>query len=250
MAKRWLFGAGLCIVLASSAAGARADTIELLISRTTGDVSLHNPNAGPFSIVGYSIETSPGTLNSALWTSIADTYDASGDLSVDVDDEWIKLSSPGSTSNLAEGTTGEGSLMAGQFVNLGPVWNTSVVPDPALSISVGQPGVPPVMATVVVSYYLGGDYNGNDIIDTADYAVWRDAMAAGATVLPNDPTPGLITEDDFLTWRQHFGESLGAGVGAGLLSVATVPEPATGCLLIAGGVGWWIGMRRRSAPLP
>ena len=49
-----------------------------------------------------------------------------------------------------------------------------------------------------------GDYNSNGIVDAADYTTWRDAMTAGATSLPNDPTPGTVDESDFLYWRGSF----------------------------------------------
>lgn len=259
MANRWLLWAGLCIALASSAGGARAETgetIEVVISRMTGNISLYNPNATPFAITGYLIETNPGTFNPALWTSITERYDAPigptpGDGSVDLDDQWSIFSTPGSTSNLSEGVFGGdgGSLAPGQIVSLGNVWITSVPPDPLLDVSVSQAAV---LAMVNFSYIVEGDYSGDDVVDAADYTVWRDAIEAGATTLLNDSTPGSVTEEDFLVWRDHFGESLagGAGSGSGFVSVATVPEPATVSLLIAGAVGWLVARRRRGAPLP
>jgi hypothetical protein len=94
-----------------------------------------------------------------------------------------------------------------------------------------------------------GDYNENGIIDAADYTAWRDALTAGSSTLPNDPTPGTVDESDFMYWRDHFGQStlagppalmtgkvlysplvtLGAGSGAG---AAAVPEPGTGTLAL------------------
>jgi hypothetical protein len=79
---------------------------------------------------------------------------------------------------------------------------------------------------------LIGDYNENDVIDAADYTTWRDAMTAGATSLPNDPTPGTVDETDFLYWRAHFGEVLGSGAGAGQVAV---PEPST---ILLAGMAW------------
>jgi hypothetical protein len=84
---------------------------------------------------------------------------------------------------------------------------------------------------------LFGDYNQNDEIDAADYTIWRDAMTAGSSVLPNDPTPGSVTESDFTYWRNNFGEVLGSGSGAGgdgLLGGGSnaIPEPATGVSLV------------------
>lgn len=89
---------------------------------------------------------------------------------------------------------------------------------------------------------LIGDYNENDVIDAADYTTWRDAMTAGATSLPNDPTPGTVDETDFLYWRAHFGEVLGSGAGAGQVAV---PEPST---ILLAGMAWalcvTVGKRR------
>jgi PEP-CTERM motif len=82
---------------------------------------------------------------------------------------------------------------------------------------------------------LAGDYNGNNVIDAADYAVWRDAMTAGVTTLVNDPTPGAVTEADFTYWRDHFGASIGFGAGAG--AATAVPEPSAMALLALAALG-------------
>ena len=66
----------------------------------------------------------------------------------------------------------------------------------------------------VVADGLLGDYNGNGVIDAADYTVWRDAVGAGATTLTNDPTPGTVDGNDYLYWKTHFGEPLGSGARA------------------------------------
>ena len=73
---------------------------------------------------------------------------------------------------------------------------------------------------------LLGDYNENDVVDAADYAVWRDTLEAAGTFLPNDSTPGVVDESDFLYWRAHFGETLGAGSGAGQAAASSVSQAA------------------------
>src|SRR6185312_17357290 len=75
-----------------------------------------------------------------------------------------------------------------------------------------------------------GDYNGNGVVDAADYVVWRNGGS------PNPNSPG-----DYSTWRANFGAtgsaappetafrvgsvvfdtSAGAGAGA---SFSSVPE--------------------------
>jgi hypothetical protein len=70
-----------------------------------------------------------------------------------------------------------------------------------------------------------GDYNENDVVDAADYVVWRDNPAT----LPNEgATPGVIDQDDYDFWRTRFGATSAAGAGLS----AAVPEPAT-CTLVA-----------------
>jgi hypothetical protein len=89
----------------------------------------------------------------------------------------------------------------------------------------------------VPSTGLMGDYNNNDIVDAADYTVWRDTMAGGGSLV-NDPTPESVSESDFTYWREHFGATSGAGAG----SASVVPEPGTfGMMLVAAMllVGRW-----------
>ena len=92
---------------------------------------------------------------------------------------------------------------------------------------------------------LLGDYNEDDVIDAADYTTWRDALTAGATSLPNDPTPGVVDETDFTYWRSHFGELLGGGSGSA--AIANVPEPTSLVLMM---VGTFLAALGRSASKP
>lgn len=89
---------------------------------------------------------------------------------------------------------------------------------------IGSPGK--VGATAVGG--MLGDYNGNNVIDAADYTVWRDRMSGGT--LPNDASPGSVTTDDYHYWKSRFG----AGAGAAAPTTSAVPEPASGttCLVV------------------
>jgi hypothetical protein len=58
---------------------------------------------------------------------------------------------------------------------------------------------------------LPGDYNDDDVVDAADYVVWRRFLNT-ATELPNDATPG-VNDSDYSVWRANFGNSLPIGSG-------------------------------------
>jgi hypothetical protein len=76
---------------------------------------------------------------------------------------------------------------------------------------------------------LTGDYNGNGVVDAADYALWRNGDA-----LQNDPTPGTQAED-YTTWKANFGA--GAAPGSAADQAASVPEPAGVLLILLAAIG-------------
>ena len=61
----------------------------------------------------------------------------------------------------------------------------------------------------MLSAVLPGDYNGNGMVDAADYVVWRDthgqSVADGAGADGNGN--GLVDDGDYSVWRANFGNS-------------------------------------------
>ena len=90
-----------------------------------------------------------------------------------------------------------------------------------------QDGFTEATAFVVVPTPLIGDFNGNGVVDAADYVVWR--KASPTDTLPNDDTPGVVDASDYDDWRANFGKSGPASSAA--LGADAVPEPA-GVLLL------------------
>ena len=97
--------------------------------------------------------------------------------------------------------------------------------------------------TLAVAPGLAGDYNDNGTVDAADYTVWRDALAGGATQLTNDSTPDTVDESDYAYWRAHFGAAAGAGAVTAAEAASPVPEPAAAVLLVLGAMV--VGARHR-----
>jgi len=84
---------------------------------------------------------------------------------------------------------------------------------------------------------VAGDYNGNGLVDAADYVIWRDGGPLQNEV--SGVTPGTVTVEDYDAWRARFGNNAGSGSGG------AVPEPGTLVLLTMGAIGCW-SIRRRS----
>ncbi len=85
-------------------------------------------------------------------------------------------------------------------------------------------GIPPGTA---------GDYNNDAVVDAADYVVWRKLLGTN-TQLQNEGdgvTPGMVTDEDYTTWRTNFGSVTPPGAGS---SVAAVPEPSAILLAMLG----------------
>ncbi len=57
-----------------------------------------------------------------------------------------------------------------------------------------------------------GDMNRNNVVDAADYVLWR--KQAGASIVPGAGADangdGLVNGTDFAIWRSNFGESYAA----------------------------------------
>ena len=78
-----------------------------------------------------------------------------------------------------------------------------------------------------------GDYNGNFVVDAADYTVWRDTfgeeveLGSGADGFAD----GTIDDNDYDFWKERFGNVISWAAAA---AAVAVPEPANWLLLLAG----------------
>jgi hypothetical protein len=96
---------------------------------------------------------------------------------------------------------------------------------------------------------IAPDFNGDGIVDLADFAIWQAHVGqmAGASVLDGDADgDGDVDGADFLKWQRNVGKPMpwtGAGSGSGL---ANVPEPASLMMLAFGGTLAFAFGRRRS----
>ena len=78
-----------------------------------------------------------------------------------------------------------------------------------------------------------GDYNGNNVVDAADYAVWRDSVDQTGAGLPADGNNDeVVNQADYDFWRARFGNTDAVGAGS-----TSIPEPGAAvpilCLIVA-----------------
>jgi hypothetical protein len=95
-------------------------------------------------------------------------------------------------------------------------------------------------ATLVTPPPLGlpGDYNDDGVVDAADYVIWRKMLGTNDDLSGNgdetEASAGVVDQADLDYWKEHFGDTPGAGTGG----ATAVPEPVSWVwLAIAGLLG-------------
>ncbi|HEX4414438.1 MAG TPA: SUMF1/EgtB/PvdO family nonheme iron enzyme [Lacipirellulaceae bacterium] len=168
---------------------------------TTGDPSLPYTTAG-----GYALTHSP-----------YGTFDQAGNVA-----EWNEtLVSSSPVTRGARGGAWDTVATSLSAANRGTLSSASENDDTGFRL-----------ARIATVAGLPGDYNGNGVVDMADYVIWRDHLGTSFQ-LANEvagTTPGTVTQEDYTAWRARFGNTSGAGTGASLQG-ASVPEP--GSVLLA-----------------
>jgi hypothetical protein len=200
-----------------------------------GDVT-NNGRIAPGTSVGTLTMTGNVTMgaNSSLAIELegasADKLVVGGNLNLS-DFDFLDVTGAGSGSSWTIATYGGtltgifDSVTSGYTVNYGTGTNSQI------TLNVDIVGVP-------------GDYNGNGVVDGADYVVWRKNNGT-AFQLQNevsDVTPGQVTAEDYDAWRERFGNTSGAGSSPVL---SAVPEPASALLIVLGIAGMQVAHARR-----
>ena len=76
----------------------------------------------------------------------------------------------------------------------------------------------PEVQAALDSVFVAGDYNGDGIVNSADYDYWRSTVGSINSLAADGNNNGVVDAADYVIWRKHASApGLGAGVG--------VPEP-------------------------
>jgi hypothetical protein len=142
---------------------------------------------------------------------------AGGGIRLDVDtlsgSGTISANGAGATTSVGAGGGGRVAIYICDTMSL-PVGNvTANGGNSTPSTLDGQPGTVHI-APCGISH---GDYNGNGVVDTADYVIWRKTL--GMTGVPpftgaDGDGDGMIGQGDYDVWVANFGQIMGTGGGA------------------------------------
>lgn len=82
-----------------------------------------------------------------------------------------------------------------------------------------------LVATMITETPLLGDFNDNNVVDAADYTIWRNNFGTNFALPNRDPaSTGNVSNADYKTWKDNFGLSQ---PGGGSVAATGVPEPTS-----------------------
>lgn len=209
------------------------NNLVLSIDSNSGQATLTNRSLSTIRLRGYSVLSEDSLLpNNGNWNSLSD-QGVSGVNEANV-----------SASNLSELIPVEAdavTMAPGQELDLGVIFDTANDQDLVLEF--------------VISTIGEGDYNGDGVVDVADYTVWRDNLGEPRMLPGEAATPGVVTMDDYAVWQANFG-SVGRtlALNVGLVEytssafLVVVPEPGSSSMALIAFCMTYFGLvSRRNA---
>jgi hypothetical protein len=97
--------------------------------------------------------------------------------------------------------------------------------------------------TIEAAPTVNPDFNGDQMVDAADYVVWRDnagKMGTGTQATGDANGDMNVNQADYDLWRAAFGTTIPGGLGA------AVPEPSSVGICVTGVIVILGASRRRS----
>ncbi|WP_197528327.1 PEP-CTERM sorting domain-containing protein [Aeoliella mucimassa] len=237
---------GFSGLIVSEVETAKVFRMGLEVNTATGNIQLVNNTDAAIDFDSYQIRsagTAPdyiGSLNEAGWLSIAERPSpiAGFPQSTGGGQGW-EVGPYASANELVEwylnDEGSESSLASGASINLGSAFDTSVgVEDleffyklPSGAIVVG-----------LVDYYsaaaIAGDYNGDNIVNLADYTIWRDTLGSSTDLRADGNGDSVVDASDYTVWKDNFGATASSLDGLTSPAPTAVPEPGAWLLMLIG----------------
>ena len=213
--------------------------LELEVNTVNGTASIVNNSGDSLDINLYQIKSPDGSLDASGWTGF------DGDTTPNLanpGDSWEELGTPDANFLGEAFLQGDSTVADASSVSLGSLFNTSVGTEDLEFLYRRASGS---IVEGTVSYITtpggNGDYNGDGVVDAADYVLWRNNLGApDESAINNQGDGGGITASDYNYWKARFGDTTGSLKA----SSGAVPEPGSVALVLAAcGMGL-VALRR------
>lgn len=205
----------------------RTNDITLIID-ANGNAQIKNTSSFAVSIDGYQIRTTAGAFDQAGWNSLQEQALES----------WVEAN-PTNTQLTEANINDTTSFFAGQAFNIGDLFAGSNVATDLEFFYVVDGQTTLIAGSVVfeslpsLPFGLPGDYNGDNLVNLADYTVWRDNLGgAESTLMGNGDGSGVVDAGDYTRWKNNFGASAGSGALIASWEASAVPEPSS-CFFVS-----------------
>ena len=220
------------------------------VNAQTGEVLLTNTGEIPLAFDSYELRSGDAALKigNGDWNSLSDQgRDTMGG---GIGESWDEGGNVNASIVAERFLLGETALAPGEFVSLGNLFDLEIgsIENLSFFFSDKQTHALNGLVELFAPQDLPGDFNGDGVVDAADYTVWRNNLGGDDAVLGgNGHTNGVVDTEDYLVWKDNFGKA--AGAGAIELAATQVPEPSSVALigLAACGMLCWTRRRRLAA---
>jgi GH35 family endo-1,4-beta-xylanase len=116
------------------------------------------------------------------------------------------------------------------------------------SVTIGNQSFPLSLVKGTPTYALQvapGDYNGDGVVDAADYTVWRDTLGSTTDLRADGNGDHVIDSGDFDVWKSTYGTTYSFGAGSGSRASGAVPEPSGLTMMAVGLFGLTVARWRK-----
>jgi hypothetical protein len=225
----------------------------LEINTTNGQVAIKNQTGDPVHLDYYKITSAGGggsALNATAWNSLQEQNLPGFPAGNGSGNGWEQFGGSDSGVIGESYLTGNSAAANSASIGLGAAFNVGGAHNLAFTYGAVNQSPSPV-----------GDYNGNGVVDAADYTNWRKTLGQSVTAGTgaDGNNDGSINSGDYDVWRANFGHAGGGFTGPGTVvqgfvryvtsgagAGAAVPEASSVLLVSIGLASLAVGSRWKS----